>query len=193
MTYRPKQLQQLVIWLLIMFASTGAEAHAGVQAGWLHPLSGLDHLLAMIAIGAWSCQMGRRAIWIVPSAFVGCMMLGGLVGFEQVELPGAEIGICLSVVLLGLAIALEKTFPVAIAALGVGIFGVFHGYAHGYEMPVMDNKLAYSAGFLSTTAFLHVVGAVGATLLFKLTKGRAILQVLGWICAVCGGYLFTQI
>lgn len=193
MNVRIHNFQQPLLLLLIMLASTGAQAHTGVEAGWLHPLSGVDHLLAMIAIGAWSCQMGGRAVWIVPSAFVSFMMLGGLLGFEQVDLPGVEIGIVLSVILLGLAIALEKTFAVAIAAIGVGIFGIFHGYAHGYEMPVMDNKLAYSAGFLSTTAALHVVGAVGALLVLKLPRGRVILCTLGAICALCGVYLATQL
>ena len=193
MNVRIHNFQQPLLLLLIMLASTGAQAHTGVEAGWLHPLSGVDHLLAMIAIGAWSCQMGGRAVWIVPSAFVSFMMLGGLLGFEQVDLPGVEIGIVLSVILLGLAIALEKTFAVAIAAIGVGIFGIFHGYAHGYEMPVMDNKLAYSAGCLGTTAALHVVGAVGALLVLKLPRGRVILCTLGAICALCGVYLATQL
>ncbi|MFI8479019.1 HupE/UreJ family protein [Pseudomonas sp. NPDC078700] len=193
MNLRTQHLPQLGLWLIIMLVSTGAQAHSGVQAGWLHPLSGMDHLLAMIAIGAWSTQMGGRAIWIVPSAFVCSMMVGGVLGFEQVDLPGVEIGICMSVVLLGLAIAFEKTFPVVIASIGVGIFGMFHGYAHGYEMPVMDNKLTYSAGFLSSTAFLHVVGAVGALLLFKLARGRVILRVLGAICALLGVYLTAQL
>lgn len=193
MNFRIQNFQQPVLLLLAMLASTAAQAHSGVQAGWLHPLSGVDHLLAMIAIGAWSCQMGGRAIWIVPSAFVASMLFGGILGFEQIDLPGVEIGIVLSVILLGLAIALKKTFPVVIASLGVGIFGMFHGYAHGYEMPVMDNKLAYSAGFLSTTAFLHVVGAVGAFLLLKLPRGNVILCTLGGICALCGVYLMTQL
>lgn len=193
MTFSIRNYQQPLFLLLIMLTSTAAQAHTGAEAGWLHPLSGADHLLAMIAIGAWSCQMGGRAIWIVPSAFVCSMLLGGILGFEQVDLPGVEIGIVLSVILLGLAIALEKTFPVVIAAFGVGIFGMFHGYAHGYEMPVMDNKLAYSAGFLSTTAALHVVGAVGALLILKLPRGRVILCTLGTICALCGVYLATQL
>lgn len=193
MNLRIQNYQQPVLLLLIMLASTSAQAHSGVEAGWLHPLSGVDHLLAMIAIGAWSCQMGGRAIWIVPSAFVCSMLFGGVLGFEQIDLPGVEIGIVLSVILLGLAIALEKTFPAVIAAFGVGIFGIFHGYAHGYEMPVMDNKLAYSAGFLSTTALLHVVGAVGALLILKLPRGRVILCTLGAICTLCGVYLATQL
>ncbi|WP_339509840.1 HupE/UreJ family protein [Pseudomonas sp. RL_15y_Pfl2_60] len=193
MNFRIQDYRQPVLLLLIMLASTSAQAHSGVEAGWLHPLSGVDHLLAMIAIGAWSCQMGGCAIWIVPSAFVCSMLFGGVLGFEQIDLPGVEIGIVLSVILLGLAIALEKTFPVVIAAFGVGIFGIFHGYAHGYEMPVMDNKLAYSAGFLSTTASLHVVGAVGALLILKLPRGRVILCTLGAICALSGVYLATQL
>lgn len=182
-----------LLCVVALLASGAVKAHTGVEAGWLHPLSGTDHLLAMIAIGAWSCQMGGRAVWMVPTAFVASMLLGGVLGFEQVDLPGVEIGIVLSVVLLGLAIGLEKTFPVPIAAIGVGLFGMFHGYAHGYEMPVMDDKLGYTFGFLSTTATLHVVGAVGAWGLLKLKYGRGILRLLGFACAACGVYLFTQL
>ncbi|QEM82159.2 HupE/UreJ family protein [Halomonas binhaiensis] len=182
-----------LITLFGVLTSTAAEAHTGGSQGWLHPLTGMDHLLAMIAVGAWSSQMGGRAIWIVPSAFVACMLLGGLLGFELIELPGVEIGISLSVILLGLAIGLERTFPVAIAALGVGIFGIFHGYAHGYEMPVMDNKLAYTSGFLATTASLHVFGAISALLLLKLAHGRIVLRILGFVCALLGIYLMFQL
>jgi urease accessory protein len=170
-----------------------AQAHSGSSAGWLHPLSGLDHLLAMIAVGAWSCQMGGKAIWVVPGAFVCCMLLGGLLGFDQIDLPGTEIGVSLSVVLLGLAIGLKKTFAVAVAALGVGIFGVFHGYAHGYEMPVMDDKFAYAAGFLTTTACLHLIGAVGAWLILKARMGGSILRSLGFICAAAGAWLLATL
>uniref|UniRef100_UPI003459D9C0 HupE/UreJ family protein n=1 Tax=Halomonas sp. TaxID=1486246 RepID=UPI003459D9C0 len=186
-------LAMFLIVLLGVFTSTAAEAHTGGSQGWLHPLTGMDHLLAMIAVGAWSSQMGGRAIWIVPSAFVVCMLLGGLLGFELIELPGVEIGIALSVILLGLAIGLERTFPVALAAAGVGIFGIFHGYAHGYEMPVMDNKVAYTTGFLATTASLHVLGAVVALLLLKLAHGRIVLRILGFICALLGIYLMLQL
>ncbi|KRG71754.1 hypothetical protein ABB29_02825 [Pseudoxanthomonas dokdonensis] len=177
----------------MLLASAAASAHSGVEAGWLHPLSGTDHLLAMIAIGAWSCQMGGRAIWLVPTAFVASMLVGGVLGFEQVELPGVETGIVLSVLLLGLAIGFERRFSLLIASIGVGLFGVFHGYAHGYEMPVMEDKVSYTLGFLSTTALLHIVGAVGAWWLLRLKHGRIILRALGFACAACGVYLFTRL
>lgn len=197
--FRSITMFQPLMWLALLLISSYAEAHTGPGAhtslggGWLHPLSGLDHLLAMLAIGAWSCQMGGRAIWIVPSAFVGSMILGGLLGFQQINLPGVELGITLSVVLLGLAIGLERTFPVVIAALAVGIFGLFHGYAHGHEMPVMDNKLTYTLGFVATTVTLHVVGAVTALLLLKLSSGSRILSLLGWACALSGAWLMFQL
>lgn len=196
---RSIKMFQPLMWLALLLmgsyaeAHTGPGAHTGMGGGWLHPLSGLDHLLAMLAIGAWSCQMGGRAIWIVPSAFVGSMILGGLLGFQQVNLPGVELGITLSVVLLGLAIGLERTFSIVIAALAVGIFGLFHGYAHGYEMPVMDNKLTYTLGFVATTVTLHVVGAVTALLLLKLSNGSLILHLLGWACALSGAWLMFQL
>lgn len=179
----------LLTMALLLIQASPAQAHAGMSAGWLHPLSGLDHLLAMIAVGAWSCQIGGRAIWLVPTTFVCFMSLGGFIGFEQLELPGTEIGIALSVLLLGCAIALEQRFPLVIAAATTALFGIFHGYAHGYEMPVMEHKLAYMAGFLATTATLHLIGAIGAHLLRKGVTGNKLLRLLGGICALCGLYL----
>ncbi len=188
-----KRFMSLPLLLAGVMVSDLAQAHSGGSAGWMHPLSGLDHLLAMIAVGAWSCQMGGRAIWVVPSAFVCCMFLGGLLGFDQIDLPGSEIGVSLSVVLLGLAIGLRKTFAVPVAAFGVGVFGIFHGYAHGYEMPVMDDKIAYASGFLLTTASLHVIGAVGARQMLKMNAGARILRALRFICATCGLRLITNL
>lgn len=188
-----KRFMSLPLLLAGVMVSGLAQAHSGGSAGWMHPLSGLDHLLAMIAVGAWSCQMGGRAIWVVPSAFVCCMFLGGLLGFDQIDLPGSEIGVSLSVVLLGLAIGLRKTFAVPVAAFGVGIFGIFHGYAHGYEMPVMDDKIAYASGFLLTTATLHVIGAVSAWLMLKLNAGARMLQVMGFGCATAGAWLLATL
>ncbi|TNV10187.1 HupE/UreJ family protein [Buttiauxella sp. B2] len=178
---------------LILLSTAPAYAHVNGEAGWLHPLSGLDHLLAMIAVGAWSSQIGGRAIWIVPSAFVCFMLLGGLAGFENIELPGTEIAVSLSVVLLGTAIALKQKLPVAIAATATALFGVFHGYAHGYEMPLMSNKVAYTLGFLGTTAMLHVIGAVGAYYLLKNPAGDKLLRLLGTVSVICGFYLVSQV
>lgn len=188
------KMNKSIIWMLVLMGfSTQAFAHSGTAAGWYHPLSGLDHLLAMIAVGAWSVQIGKKAVWIVPSAFVCFMFIGGLIGFEHIEISGTEVGVSLSVVLLGLAIAFRQLLPVTIAAIATGIFGIFHGYAHGYEMPLMDNKITYTIGFLATTATLHIVGAVGAHWILKLHRGGMILRVLGAITGLCGIGLIAQL
>ena len=179
--------------LVALITASPAYAHVSGEAGWLHPLFGLDHLLAMIAVGAWSSQIGGRAIWIVPSAFVGFMFLGGLAGFEHLELPTTEIAVSFSVVLLGLAIATKQRLPIAIASAATALFGIFHGYAHGYEMPLMNNKVSYTLGFLTTTALLHVFGAVGAHFLLKSSKGDKLLKLLGAFSALCGIYLVSLV
>lgn len=183
-----------IIPLASLLLMNSAFAHtAGNASGWLHPLSGMDHLLAMISVGAWSSQIGGRAIWIVPSAFVCFMFFGGLIGFEHIELPATEIAVSLSVVLLGLAIALKQILPLLLAAAATALFGIFHGYAHGYEMPLMQNKLTYTLGFLATTAMLHIIGAVAAHYLLKSSAGDRLLRILGGISAVCGLYLVTTV
>ncbi|MFI3014206.1 HupE/UreJ family protein [Klebsiella aerogenes] len=182
----------LMVAPLLMMSS--AHAHiSGESSGWMHPLSGLDHLLAMISVGAWSCQIGGKAIWIVPSAFVCFMFTGGLIGFEHIEIPGTEVGVALSVVLLGLAICFKKVLPVYMAAMATALFGIFHGYAHGYEMPLMQNKTTYTLGFLATTATLHVVGAVGAHFLLKTVNGDKLLRMLGGASAIIGLYLVAAV
>ncbi|MFV0575958.1 MAG: HupE/UreJ family protein [Vibrio sp.] len=174
-------------WLLLfLILPSLSYAHTGAGSGWLHPLTGLDHLLAMIAVGAWSVQIGKKAVWIVPSAFVCFMFLGGVIGFEHVELPGTEIGIALSVILLGFAICLRQKLPILVASFATGLFGIFHGYAHGYEMPILDDKVTYTVGFLITTACLHLVGAFGAHFLLKWKNGDITLRTLGGICTACG-------
>ena len=169
--------------------SLPAWAHAVAGSGLLHPLTGADHAVAMMAVGAWSAQMGGRAIWTVPSAFVLFMAVGGLLGFNLIDLPGVEVGIAASVLLLGLAIALRQRLPVLLAALAVAVFGVFHGYAHGYEMPVMADKWGYAGGFLFSTAMLHVAGAVGAHQLIRRPWGAGLLRALGWAAAAFGFWL----
>jgi urease accessory protein len=169
-----------------------AYAHStGESSGWMHPLSGMDHFLAMISVGAWSSQIGGKAIWIVPAAFVFFMFTGGLIGFEHIEIPGTEIGVSLSVILLGLAISVKKILPIYLAATATALFGIFHGYAHGYEMPLMQNKLTYTIGFLATTAILHAVGAISAHYLLKTLNGDKLLRFLGFVSCMCGFYLVT--
>lgn len=133
-------------------------AEGGLIAGLLHPLLGLDHLLAMIAVGVWAAQLGGRAVWMVPSAFVMTMILGAALGIEHVALPLVEVGIIASVVALGLAIAIAFRAHVAIAAVCVGVFALFHGHAHGTELAAGASGLAYGIGFTATTAALHATG-----------------------------------
>ena len=184
-----KQLSRVSGGVSLLSLPTAALAHAGSSVGWLHPLSGVDHLLAMIAVGALSVQIGGRGVWIIPGAFVCFMFLGGVVGFEHVELPLTEVGVALSVVLLGLAIAFRQRLPVLIAASATALFGIFHGYAHGYEMPLAQNKVIYTAGFLTTTAMLHLVGAFGAHFLQKARRGNLLLRLAGAASALCGVWL----
>lgn len=143
-----------VVLLLLPAIAWGHPADA---AGFVHPFTGLDHLLAMLAVGLWAAQLGGRWTWAVPAAFVGSMALGGTLGFAGVSLPFAEPMIAASVLVLGLAIAMRVRFRWPALAL-VGVFAVFHGVAHGAEMPAEASRLLYAAGFVLSTALLHAAG-----------------------------------
>ena len=132
----------------------------GFLVGLLHPVLGFDHLLAMLSVGILSAQIGGKAIWTVPATFVGVMALGGLLGLTGLNLTATEIGIAISVILLGLAIALERRLPILIAMLGVGFFAIFHGYAHGAEMPDTAQPVLYAFGFLTGTILIHIAGVL---------------------------------
>lgn len=139
-------------------AHTGIGEASGFAHGFMHPVGGLDHVLAMVAVGTFAALMGGRAFWLVPVAFVAMMAFGGYLGIEGVELPLVEIGIAGSVVVLGVAVALRWRPPV-VAAMGlVGLFAIFHGHAHGAEMPLDASGLGYAAGFMLATALLHAAG-----------------------------------
>lgn len=139
-------------------AHSGTVHATGFASGLSHPISGLDHVLAMVLAGVLACQLGGRALWAVPAAFLGVMTLGGAVGAAGLQLPFVEIGIALSVVVLGAIVALKVKAPVAAAAGVVGLFALFHGTAHGAEMPETAAGLGYAAGFLLSTALLHLAG-----------------------------------
>jgi urease accessory protein len=155
-------------------------------SGWLHPLTGVDHMVAMLAVGAWSAQLGGTAIYFVPAAFVCAMAVGGMLGFERFLVPGTELGIALSVLLLGIAISWHRKLALPFAGLAVTLFGISHGYAHGYQMPVAHDKWSYAIGFLITTAGLHVAGAVGGLLLLERPTGNMLLRVAGAVTAFAG-------
>ena len=180
----------------ILAASAGtAQAHVGhgstmgFSTGFLHPIFGLDHLLAMVMVGAFAVQLGGRAIALVPGAFLAAMVRGGVLGVSQVSLGGVELAIALSVFSLGVAVAcrINPALPAAMAI--VAFFGVFHGHAHGNEMPEVAAGLAYGAGFLLSTAILHGSGVAIGLSIGEL-KGRlanAVLRFIGAAVAMAGG------
>ncbi len=177
------------------FAHTGAgHAHGFVQ-GFAHPIGGLDHLLAMVAVGLFAAYLGGRALWLVPATFVGVMALGGLLGVSGAALPYVELGIALSVVVLGLLVALRWNFPVAGAMAIAGVFAVFHGYAHGTELPENASGLAYGIGFMIATAVLHLAGiAIGLAFASRGTGnlGRRLVQTGGGAIALAGVVIAAQ-
>ena len=151
---------------------------AGFVSGFAHPISGLDHVLAMVAVGLWGAQLGMPAIWILPVTFPIVMALGGLLGLAGVPLPGVEIGIAASAILLGAAVMTERRLPLYAAAALVGFFAVFHGYAHGTELPPGQSGLLYSLGFVVATGCLHAIGiAIGA--IHRWPAGRVALRIAG--------------
>lgn len=178
--------------ILTLIPASAVFAHTdGQHAGWMHPLTGLDHIVAMVAVGAWSAQLGGRALWLIPTVFVAFMAVGGLVGFALIDLPYTEAGVALSVLLLGLAIALDRHLPVLIAAPAIAIFGISHGYLHGYEMPAENNKILYMFGFLATTAILHITGLIVAHFAIKTRSGDIALKIAGALAVIYGVVLLS--
>ena len=166
--------------------------HAFMGSGFLHPLTGVDHMVAMISVGAWSAQLGRRYLITVPLAFLVMMCIGGTLGVFNITVPYTESGIVLSVLLLGFAIVVNQTVGRVLAALAVGVFGLCHGYAHGKEIPLQLHVPLYIFGFLVTTLFLHIVGAVGGLLLLEEQRGALYLRAAGGIVFMVGIYLLIK-
>jgi len=151
---------------------------AGLLSGLAHPVSGLDHVLAMVAVGLWGAQLGAPAIWLLPLTFPIVMALGGLLGLLGIALPGVELGIAASAILLGAAVMTERRLPLVVAAALVGVFAVFHGHAHGTELPPGQSGLLYSLGFVVATGCLHAIGiAIGA--IHRWPAGRVALRIAG--------------
>lgn len=174
-----------------LLAPALAAAHAepgaasGFAAGIAHPISGADHVLAMVSVGLWGAQLGAPAVWMLPVAFPMVMAIGGMLGLLGVPLPGVEIGIALSAVALGLAVLAEARPAPAVAAIVVAFFAIFHGYAHGAELPPGGNGLLYSVGFVVATGALHATGiAIG--LIHRWSAGRTALRAVGGFVAVAG-------
>jgi urease accessory protein len=172
------------------FAHTTPGQVQGFVTGFLHPLSGLDHVLAMVAVGIWGAQLKRPAIWILPVAFPLVMSLGGLLGIRGIPLPGVEIGVAVSAVVLGIAIALELRPPLWVAAAIVSAFAIFHGHAHGTELPKAAAPLTYAAGFVLATGLLHASGIL-IGLVGLLPLGTRLLRTAGGLIAATGLFLLA--
>jgi urease accessory protein len=169
-------------------AHTGVGDTSGFAHGMMHPVTGLDHVLAMITVGLFAARLGGRALWLVPGSFVAMMSLGGMLGMYGIPVPFIEAGIALSVVTLGTLVAFQVGLPVALAMALVGVFAIFHGHAHGTEMPMDVAGLDYGAGFVMATALLHSIGVGLGLALGRLSRGpaRRVSQIGGAGVAFAG-------
>jgi urease accessory protein len=160
------------------FAHVGTGRAAGFISGLWHPVSGLDHVLAMVAVGMWGAQLGAPAIWLLPVTFPIIMAFGGLLGLLGIPLPGVEVGIAGSAILLGAAVMTERRWPLYVTASIVGLFSIFHGHAHGAELAPGQSALLYSLGFVVATGCLHAIGiAIGV--LYRWPIGRIAVRCAG--------------
>jgi urease accessory protein len=186
----------LLIALLATCVATPVLAHQGTGAaggflsGFTHPLFGWDHVVAMVAVGLWGAFLGAPAIWLLPVVFPLVMAVGGALGVAGVPLPAVETGIAASALVLGLLVALAARPPLALAALVVGAFAVFHGHAHGTELPHAANAIAYSVGFVLATGLLHLTG-IAFGLLVRWPAGALAVRAAGGAIALAGVAFLT--
>ncbi|MGI0116623.1 HupE/UreJ family protein [Zooshikella sp. RANM57] len=189
-------MKQLLIKILLLFfvlpslalAHTGVGEASGFLHGLSHPMSGIDHLLAMLAVGLWAAQIGGYALWAVPCTFVGVMVMGGIFGFFSIPVPFIEEGILVSVLVLGVLIAGAFRFSLHYSALIISLFAIFHGYAHGAEIPPTINAVLYTVGFVLATAMLHVTG-IGFGIFMQKTNLHKATRFTGGVIALTGIYL----
>ncbi|MCL1098711.1 HupE/UreJ family protein [Shewanella gelidii] len=187
-------LRILSLLAAALLFSTPAFAHSfegggGFLTGFNHPVLGFDHLLAMLSVGILSTQLGGKAIWTVPAAFIAFMLFGGVLGLTEVHVPFVETGIALSVLLLGLAVAFDKKLPLLFAMAFVGVFAIFHGHAHGVEMPALASPILYAIGFMTGTAVIHLGGVMLGFMMQKISAQHKLVRASGAGIAAIGGYL----
>jgi urease accessory protein len=186
-------MKKLILSVMLLLAPTAALAHTGhgatasLFAGLAHPLSGLDHLTVMLAVGALAALKGGRALWLWPATFVGVMIAGALLGMAQVQLPLVEPAILGSVVVLGLLVALAVNLPTWLGAIVIGVSALFHGHAHGAEAVGLAG-VTYMIGFIATTAALHLAG-IGAVLGLRSASLQPLVRLAGAACALVGAGL----
>lgn len=177
----------------IACAHTGTGLPGGVAQGFAHPFGGLDHLLAMVSVGLWGAFLGRPLIYALPVVFPLVMVIGAAIGMLGVPLPSVELGVALSVLVLGGCIAFAWKAPVWAAALVVAAFAMFHGYAHGRELPSAADPVGYSLGFVFATGLLHVLG-IGVGVLADRPRGARLVRTIGAGIACIGvAFLWTAV
>ncbi len=189
--------RSLAVSILLMACATAASAHSdaagmagGFTSGFLHPLLGWDHVIAMVAVGLWGAFLGMPALWLLPVVFPLVMTVGGALGVMGVPLPAVETGIALSAVALGAVVAAALRPPLWVAAVLVGVFAIFHGHAHGTELPDAADPVAYSLGFVMATGLLHLAG-IALGLVTRWPAGITAVRAVGAGIAVGGlGFLF---
>jgi urease accessory protein len=174
----------LLLFAVPALAHTGSST-GGFIGGFAHPLFGPDHVVAMVAVGLWGAFLGPPAIWLLPIVFPLVMAFGGVIGILGVSLPGVETAIALSAVVLGTMVALAARPPLWVAALMVGAFAIFHGHAHGAELPPGADVVAYSVGFVVATGLLHLTG-IAMGLLARWPAGRIAVRTAGGAIALAG-------
>lgn len=184
----------LVLMLIPEIAGAhGKAGDTGFISGLNHPVFGFDHLLAKVTVGLLSAQIGGKAIWTVPAAFVSVMAVGGVLGMNGIKLPFVEYGIALSVLALGIAVVGARKLPVVVAMSFVGVFAIFHGHAHGTEMPYFAEPALYALGFSLATAGLHVFGAASGYFAVRHESGKKLLRLTGLFIAMSGIYFVMQV
>jgi urease accessory protein len=174
------------------FAHVGDHSHMSFTEGLLHPFSGLDHVLAMVAVGLWASQLGGRALWLLPLTFPVVMAAGAALGISGVALPWVEIGIAGSVMVLGAAVALALRPSLAVSIPLIGLFALLHGYSHGVELPASASALSYGVGFIAATLVLHAIG-IGLGLLAGRIPVRFAARTAGGAIAVLGVVLLVTL
>lgn len=195
MPYRAAQFV-FAFTFVCLFTAFPALAHSsdgyggGFVAGFTHPILGWDHVAAMVAVGLWGAFLGAPAIWILPVVFPLVMALGAVAGILGIPVPAIETGIALSAVVLGLMIVFAMKPPIWLAAIIVGSFAIFHGYAHGTELPASVNAFAYAVGFVISTGLLHLIG-IAFGLLVKWPAGRAAVRGAGALISLAGVAFLT--
>ena len=181
----------LFAWMQPAFAHTGTGAAFGFLSGFLHPITGPDHLVAMVAVGLWGAQLGNPAIWVLPITFPLVMALGGVVGVSGFELPLAEEVVGFSGIALGLVVAARAKPPLWVAAVLVGLFAIFHGYAHGKELPEAADPIGYGVGFVTATGLLHLTGILIGTLI-RWPSGEKLVRVCGAAIGCVGAFFLLS-